>query len=719
MNYRQNMRLKLQTGLYKFAKQVNANRFVSKNIPTKYRAKLKSRLSNKLYQDVSKNQTQYQYSDRESESFQNALVSVILPTYNQSEFLEQAINSILKQTYSRFELIIINDGSTDQTSDLLKKYENFSQIRIYEQPNQGLPSSLNSGLAKANGQLITWTSSDNVLLSGALEALVTGFAKYPEASLVYGDYQVIDEYGVGLSKDDIWRHHNRFETNPSHVVLPQDGELRERMPDNFIGPFFMFSRKVAEVLGQFARVQGVEDYDYWLRCERVGPIKHIGNPVPHYQYRVHKNTLSSQFRELKIVENVKNLIEVQEVRDRYTDDRKFTAEITERYCQGFRAPTTWATRRANPFTVLFLVDTWGVGGLEVVVKNQVLYFLGVGCKVQVVCSDLLDDEPPIELADIFFVAKTKQSFSDLLLHLKPDIAIAHYSYSFLHLLDEAEIPFLQTFHNTYVWLDSEEIKNQDAANINSKLNICVSKSVAEYLAQGRETEKGKIVVAPNGIDTSTLDFLQSQRVASDHPRLIVASTFTPHKRQLQILEAFYFVLKKYPKAKIVFVGQASNPNYREEVIRKIGDLGIRSSAEVHDFTKSMEIHYSQSDIAVSASMFEGWSLSLTEAAYLGMPIVATNVGGASDLGKFTKIYLVKNYPSSLVDVKSSELFDYSYKTPNIFTKELSLQIESAISDFYSTDSPIENRITKKWEINADYSSSQYYDYCVRVLNDQI
>lgn len=86
-------------------------------------------------------------------------ISVVLPTYNQADFLPAAFESVLVQTWDDFELIIVNDGSTDNTQAVLQSYLHHPRIRIITQPNKKLPGALNSGFAVAKGRYLTWTSS--------------------------------------------------------------------------------------------------------------------------------------------------------------------------------------------------------------------------------------------------------------------------------------------------------------------------------------------------------------------------------------------------------------------------------------------------------------------------------------------------------------------------------------------------------------------------------
>ena len=121
-------------------------------------------------------------------------VSVVLPTYNQLAFLPLAIESLQHQTFADFELVIVNDGSTDGTDAYLRGLDD-PRIRLIEQANAGLPQALNAGFRTARGELLTWTSSDNYCAPLYLEALVGALDAFPEAALAVSAFAWVDELG--------------------------------------------------------------------------------------------------------------------------------------------------------------------------------------------------------------------------------------------------------------------------------------------------------------------------------------------------------------------------------------------------------------------------------------------------------------------------------------------------------------------------------------------
>ncbi len=204
------------------------------------------------------------------------LVSIVLPTYNQVNYLSLSVESILAQTYRNFELIIVNDGSTDDTVKLLESYTNIPYIKIINQNNQRLPGALNAGFNQAKGQYLTWTSSDNLMHPEMLQILVAKLDAVPEVGLVYADRFLIDEDGVNLGE----------------FCLPDyDPYLLLHM--DIIHCCFLYRRECQEKVGFYdPAFVYAEDWEYWIRISQYYKMKHI--PKSLYYYRVHKRSMTSE-----------------------------------------------------------------------------------------------------------------------------------------------------------------------------------------------------------------------------------------------------------------------------------------------------------------------------------------------------------------------------------------------------------------------------------------
>ena len=230
---------------------------------------------------------------RLSDRFPWPLVSVILPVYNHADMVEQAARSVLFSSYRNIELIILDDGSVDNIEPALERLTAYPRVRVFRQPNQKLPRALTHGHLQARGDLITWTSADNLMEEDALQTMVDALLANPEAVMVYADVKLIDKNGDTLL-DGSYRTQNLDPSLPGVVRLHQNSEPLGYELDNYINACFLYRRQAAQALDfRFADdLRGLEDYDFWLRLQKCGKIVHVRNQKPLYHYRVHKRTMS-------------------------------------------------------------------------------------------------------------------------------------------------------------------------------------------------------------------------------------------------------------------------------------------------------------------------------------------------------------------------------------------------------------------------------------------
>lgn len=121
------------------------------------------------------------------------LVSIVTPSFNQGEFIEETINSVLNQNYTNIEYIIMDGGSTDNTVSIIKNYED--HLKWVSEPDKGQSDAINKGWNIASGEIFAWLNSDDVYTPGAVEAAVKKLVEHPEAGMVYGNAYKIDIKG--------------------------------------------------------------------------------------------------------------------------------------------------------------------------------------------------------------------------------------------------------------------------------------------------------------------------------------------------------------------------------------------------------------------------------------------------------------------------------------------------------------------------------------------
>src|SRR6266481_4081519 len=121
-------------------------------------------------------------------------VSVIIPIYNGATTIERALKSVFEQTFTDFEIVVVDDGSTDDTPSVLAKFGD--RIRMFRQPNRGLPGARNAGVAVSRGELLALIDHDDQWLPRKLEISVAALLDDSGAALVYSDLVVVNEAGV-------------------------------------------------------------------------------------------------------------------------------------------------------------------------------------------------------------------------------------------------------------------------------------------------------------------------------------------------------------------------------------------------------------------------------------------------------------------------------------------------------------------------------------------
>ena len=214
-------------------------------------------------------------------------ISVVLPVYNGSTYLKDSIESVLNQTYPDFELIIIDDCSTDSSGEIAQKYANSDQRILYfrNHTNIKLPESLNRGFRRASGMYWTWTSCDNLYMPNAFEELLKAIENSKEVSLVYASMGIIDE------------HNNA-------IGLVEADPLEDLILRNVVGACFLYRASVAKQVGEYNKEMFLcEDYEYWLRIARVSLIKPVQACL--YQYRRHSESLSHHHEQEIIAKGIK------------------------------------------------------------------------------------------------------------------------------------------------------------------------------------------------------------------------------------------------------------------------------------------------------------------------------------------------------------------------------------------------------------------------------
>lgn len=220
------------------------------------------------------------------------LVSVIIPSYNHAEFVELAVDSVVSQSYGNFELIIVDDGSRDDSVERLRRIRD-RRCHIHEQPNQGAHAAINRGLALAQGEFLTILNSDDIYSPLRLERLVDEIERGGD-DLLATHIEVINHKGKTLGVKEGWRNMLPWEIpNLKESFLATDDFALNLLATNFVATTsnIFLRRSVYERIGGMRNLRFAHDWDFLLRAA----YDHRCCLVPEalLKYRIHPdNTIT-------------------------------------------------------------------------------------------------------------------------------------------------------------------------------------------------------------------------------------------------------------------------------------------------------------------------------------------------------------------------------------------------------------------------------------------
>lgn len=223
-------------------------------------------------------------------------ITVLLPVYNAGKFLEEAIVSILNQTFKDFEFLIIDDGSTDDSLEIINRYsKRDNRIKVISRPNKGFVATLDEGMSLAKTNLIARMDADDIALPTRLEVQYKYLQEHPDCSVVGCQLQIIDEEGKK----------KHIDPRPT-----QDVNLKLFLAYGcaLSGPTVVFRKDIIESIGGFQEAAlPAEDYDCWVRLVERYPETKIANmPDVLYLYRENSEGISLSNK----VAQIKKTIEI-------------------------------------------------------------------------------------------------------------------------------------------------------------------------------------------------------------------------------------------------------------------------------------------------------------------------------------------------------------------------------------------------------------------------
>jgi glycosyltransferase involved in cell wall biosynthesis len=606
-----------------------------------------------------------------------ATISVVVPSYNHERYLGAAMDGVHAQTLPASELVIVDDGSTDASREVIERHR-FPGVRPLFQDNRGAHRALNRAIALARGEWIAILNSDDVFEPWRLEH-AWGVARATGAALICGSVRLIGEDGEAA--------------DPAHPIARWYGEaldharstpsLRAAIRRHNVAVTssnYFLHREVWSALGGFAPYRYTHDYDFLLRAlalcpDRVRWVEELTGVL----YRVHgANTISeseerargerretlrafrsptARLRRLALRARRGRSVGRAVERDAALDplgapvgsgvgeasrpDAAGSVEAgagsgpspTRRAGEAVRSPSTTVPR------VGLVVSSLDVGGLEEVVALLAQSLPTLGAPTSVLCTHsggvvaerLRRVGVPVRVA-----GGRLNEWRTWAREERPDVVSSHFARrEVVEALAGEGLPIVETVHNVYAWLRSDDWEQERTKQERLSAVIAVSRTVADYWEKrtGRTPDHvvsngvhpGRAATVPRAFARRTLG------VARDVPLFVSVGRLAVQKNPDGLLAAFERVREETPDACLLLVGSADRSVPMASLRRRYRKLfrggAVRWLGSVADVGTVL----CAADAFVSASFHEGWSVAASEAAWVGRPLVLTDTGGSLEL----------------------------------------------------------------------------------------
>ena len=250
-------------------------------------------------------------------------VSIIMPAYNSSRWISDSIQSILDQYYEQWELLIVDDGSTDNTKNIVKDFLNDERIKYYYQENYGPALARNFGISKASGKYLAFLDSDDLWKPNKLQLQFNYLNKNSDCCLIHTNYSTF-ESNIQTSKNfqqTLW--FSNWDENERLLMFDTIGTLT-----------VLTETQLIKNLGGFKNdLHGTEDWDLWIRVSKQGKISKLNDDTAYY--RIHPYGISQSFD--------KHLVELDKVYNQHVFQSQIQKKIK------YAANSVYSFRKANNF----------------------------------------------------------------------------------------------------------------------------------------------------------------------------------------------------------------------------------------------------------------------------------------------------------------------------------------------------------------------------------
>ena len=588
-----------------------------------------------------------------------AMLSVVIPSYNHEAFIAAAVDSVRDQTLPTGELLVVDDGSSDGSLEVLAEHA-FPGMRCLPQSNRGAHAAINRGIALSRGDYVAILNSDDVFRPERLEHAWAA-ARASGAALLFGTVELIDDDGRPLAADHevaAWYRRTCEEAVRARTVREA---VREHNVAMTTSNFFVH-RELWTRLGGFAGWRYVHDYDFLLRALALCPERVVHAPeLCDVRYRIHgRNT---------IAENVERALDERDaMRGRLHAPLRVLGDALRRPKREraisravertpLLAPVAHRSSAPDsPLRVGVVARSLDAGGLEELVGLLAQSLRARGHDVSVLCTHAggsVADRLRGAGLDVTSADGDAPSWSRWQQRTRPDVVSTHYAPLEVVETLSGGAPIVETIHNTYAWHTRADWHREAAKDRLLTATVAVSETAERYhvahVEAARAEARGAAPeadvdrrlpvrrVVPNAVHpgrAARIPRTLARRLSDLPPDSVVfvhLGRITAQKNLERLVTAFSRIADRQPDSLLVLAGPADDRGALARLRDAAPDL-FRSGRVRHLPTvEAVGTLLSAADAFVSSSFFEGWSVAASEALWVGIPVVLTECGGARAL----------------------------------------------------------------------------------------
>ncbi|MDX1645650.1 MAG: glycosyltransferase [Longimicrobiales bacterium] len=584
-----------------------------------------------------------------------AVISVVMPAYEHRDFVGEAVASVASQTLPAAELVVVDDGSSDGTADVVRD-SGIDGLRLVRQSNRGAHHALNRAVRLSRGDWVAILNSDDVFRPERLERAL-GVVRETGAALVFGAVALVDADGG--------------EVDPAHPIAAwYDGARRwargrplasvlKRHNIAVTTSNFFLHRELWARLGGFRAFRYVHDYDFLLRARDLCPGRVVYEPaLDDVLYRVHGDNTIAEGRG---ADGGRGPADVE--RSEMLRIHRRPLERVRRSLAGWRSRRPLARRIAAsgslapvvpgqgevkldaraetglPARVGLGVEALGTGGLEEVVALLAQTFTALGVSVSVLCGrregavarrlrDAGIDVTSLggRLGDAGAWAR-REGIDVVSSHFAPVEVVAS--------LSRAGVRVIETVQNCYAWFSEGDWERERARLDHVSAVVAVSTLAGAYY--GKHAGRAADAVIPNAVHPGRAAAVprafarKTLGIAPGVPVFAFVGRITEQKNPAGLVEAFAAARASIPDAVLILAGPGDGSVSLRELGRAHPDLFATGAVRHVRHLRHVGTVLSAAAAFVSAAFYEGWSVAASEALWCGRPVVLTETGGSGAL----------------------------------------------------------------------------------------